>query len=154
MVLIHDHLQLRDSVGISPTSLPRGTFDLTAFVTALTEHAWATPNVEVMVDTPKRSVRESIGQLVVIAILIAILVGALLLLRQYVDSNNASDSSSLTATYLDSAFVASWTSRSGDAAMVSFTNSRTAYAAASCSASTFATTSSFNARNVATTARR
>jgi len=51
MVLKHDHLQLRDSVGISPTSLPRGTFDLTAFANARGEilgahlvwRPWQTP---------------------------------------------------------------------------------------------------------------
>ena len=48
------------------------------------------PNVETMVDEPKRSVGETISQLVVIAILIAILIGALIFLRQYIESHNTS----------------------------------------------------------------
>jgi len=39
---------------------------------------------------PKRSLGDTIGQLVVIAVLIAILIGAVILLRDYVDSHNAS----------------------------------------------------------------
>jgi hypothetical protein len=80
-------------------------------------------------DTPKRSLRESVGQLVVIAILIAILIGAVILVRQYVESHNAEDSSSIHATYRASPFIASTTWRGGDSAMVSRTNSSTAYAA-------------------------
>ena len=38
--------------------------------------------------SPKRSVRESITQLIVIVLLIAILAAAVILLRQYVDSHN------------------------------------------------------------------
>jgi len=45
-----------------------------------------------MVDAPKRSVGETITQLVVIAILIAILIGAIIILRQYIDSHNTSHS--------------------------------------------------------------
>jgi undecaprenyl pyrophosphate phosphatase UppP len=45
-----------------------------------------------MVDTPKRSVGETITQLLVIAILIAILIGAVIILRQYVESHNTSHS--------------------------------------------------------------
>ena len=48
------------------------------------------PNVAVMVDAPKRSVGETITQLVVIAILIAILIGAIIIFRQYVESHNTS----------------------------------------------------------------
>jgi hypothetical protein len=43
-----------------------------------------------MPETPKRSVRETIGQLLVIAILIGILIGAFILLRQFIDSHNTS----------------------------------------------------------------
>jgi hypothetical protein len=39
---------------------------------------------------PKRSVGETIGQLIVIAVLIGILIGAILLLRQYVNNHNSS----------------------------------------------------------------
>jgi hypothetical protein len=50
--------------------------------------------------TPKRSVRESIIQLVVIVLLIAILAVAVILLRQYVEShNNAAPPTSTTATF-------------------------------------------------------
>jgi hypothetical protein len=45
-----------------------------------------------MVDAPKRSVGETITQLVVIAILIAILIGAIIILRQYIESHNTSHS--------------------------------------------------------------
>lgn len=45
-----------------------------------------------MVDAPKRSLGETISQLVVIAILIAILIGALIFLRQYIESHNTSSS--------------------------------------------------------------
>ncbi len=44
-----------------------------------------------MEPAPKRTVGESIVQLVVIAILIGILIGAVILLRDYVHSHNASD---------------------------------------------------------------
>jgi hypothetical protein len=43
-----------------------------------------------MDDSPKRSIGDTIGQLVVIAILIAILIGAVILLRDYVDSHKSS----------------------------------------------------------------
>src|ERR1035438_31281 len=49
--------------------------------------------------TPKRSVGDTIGQLVVIAILIAILIGAVVLLRDYVDSHNSSTPTSTRATF-------------------------------------------------------
>jgi hypothetical protein len=45
-----------------------------------------------MDQAPKRSLGETIGQLIVIAVLIGILIGALILFRQYVDSHNASNS--------------------------------------------------------------
>jgi hypothetical protein len=45
-----------------------------------------------MVDAPKRSVGETITQLVVIAILIAILIGAIILFRQFIESHNSSGS--------------------------------------------------------------
>jgi hypothetical protein len=52
-----------------------------------------------MADSPKRSVRDSIGQLIVIAILIALIVGAVILARQYIDSHNANDAESTKATF-------------------------------------------------------
>jgi hypothetical protein len=52
-----------------------------------------------MDQAPKRSRRDTVGQLVVIAILIGILVGAVILLRDYVDSHNASSGASSVATY-------------------------------------------------------
>jgi len=86
MVLKHDHLQLRDSVGISPTSLPRGTFDLTAFANARGEILGAPPSVEAWSDTPNvRSATQS-AQLLVIAILLALIVGAVIFARAYIDS--------------------------------------------------------------------
>ena len=57
------------------------------------------PNVTSMVDAPKRSVGETITQLVVIAILIAILIGAIIIFRQYVDSHNSSDPLPSTPTF-------------------------------------------------------
>jgi polyferredoxin len=42
-----------------------------------------------MDEAPKRSPRDTITQLVVIAILIAILIVAIIFFRQYVDSHNA-----------------------------------------------------------------
>jgi hypothetical protein len=50
-------------------------------------------------DTPKRSVRDSVGQLIVIAILIALIVGAVILARQYIDSHNNSDATTTKATF-------------------------------------------------------
>jgi hypothetical protein len=47
-----------------------------------------------MDDAPKRSVRETITQLIVIAILLALIVGSVIYLRQYIDSRNSSDGSS------------------------------------------------------------
>jgi hypothetical protein len=54
-----------------------------------------------MEPAPKRSLGDTIVQLVVIAILIGILIGAVILLRDYVHSHNASDppSTSIKATY-------------------------------------------------------
>ncbi|HUZ40487.1 MAG TPA: hypothetical protein VMU68_03735 [Acidimicrobiales bacterium] len=52
-----------------------------------------------MVDAPKRSVGETITQLVVIAILIAILIGAIIIFRQYVESHNSSNSISTKPTF-------------------------------------------------------
>jgi hypothetical protein len=56
------------------------------------------PSVAFMGDAPKRSVGETITQLVVIAILIAILIGTLIFLRQFIDSHNTSNSISYTPT--------------------------------------------------------
>jgi len=89
MVLMRDHLQLRDSVGISPTSLPRGTFDLTAFAPSDPENLTTTLSVGRMTETPKRTLGESIGQLLVIVILVGVLIGAVILLRQFLDSHAA-----------------------------------------------------------------
>jgi hypothetical protein len=44
-----------------------------------------------MDDAPKRSVRETITQLIVIAILLALIVGLVIFARQYIDSRNSSD---------------------------------------------------------------
>jgi hypothetical protein len=52
-----------------------------------------------MDQAPKRSVGETIGQLAVIVVLIGILVGAVILLRDYVDSHNAPPPSSTKATF-------------------------------------------------------
>ena len=52
-----------------------------------------------MDQAPKRSVGESIGQLIVIAVLIGILVGAVILLRDYVDNHNANNSPGVVATF-------------------------------------------------------
>jgi hypothetical protein len=90
MVLMRDHLQLRDSVGISPTSLPRGTFDLTAFARSDPENLRTPLTVERMSETPKRPLGESITQLLVIVILIGVLIGAVILLLQFLDSHDAS----------------------------------------------------------------
>jgi hypothetical protein len=98
MVLMHDHLQLRDSVGISPTSLPRGISTLPHLHRATTKNFHLATYCGPMDGPPKRSRKETVGQLLVIAILIGILIGAVLLLRQYVDSHNANQSISTTAT--------------------------------------------------------
>ena len=90
MVLMRDHLQLRDSVGISPTSLPRGTFDFTAFAPSDPENQKTTLSVGRVSETPKRTPGETIGQLLVIVILIGVLIGAVILLRQFLDSHDAS----------------------------------------------------------------
>lgn len=52
-----------------------------------------------MNDGPKRSIGDTVGQLVVIAVLIAILIGAVILLRQYVHNHNSSAPISTRATY-------------------------------------------------------
>ena len=52
-----------------------------------------------MAETPKRSLGDSIGQLLVIAILIALIVGAVILARDYIDSHKASDANSNIATF-------------------------------------------------------
>ncbi len=43
-----------------------------------------------MSDDTKRSLRDTIGQLIVMAILLALIVGAVLLARDYVDAHNSS----------------------------------------------------------------
>lgn len=43
-----------------------------------------------MAETPKRSLGESIGQLVAILVLVAVLIGAIVLLRQFLDSHGSS----------------------------------------------------------------
>jgi len=98
MVLMHDHLQLRDSVGISPTSLPRGTFDLTAFDGARPRDFDARPSVVSVSDAPKRSVKDTVAQLVVIAVLIAIATVAIIYLRSFIDSHDTSSSSPTDST--------------------------------------------------------
>ena len=52
-----------------------------------------------MNDAPKRSLGDTVGQLFVIAILIAILIGAIILLRQYVKNHNSSAPISNRATF-------------------------------------------------------
>ena len=42
-----------------------------------------------MTDAPKRSLRDTIGQLIVMAILLALIVGAVLLAREYVAAHNS-----------------------------------------------------------------
>jgi hypothetical protein len=44
-----------------------------------------------MDDAPKRSLRETITQLIVIAILLALIVGLVIFARQYIDSHNSSE---------------------------------------------------------------
>jgi hypothetical protein len=99
MVVKRDHLQLRDSVGISPTSLPRGTVDLSAFAHAPTEKPGPATYCGRVDPQPKRSLGDTIGQLVVIAVLIAILIGAIVLLRDYVDSHNSGHASIQKTTF-------------------------------------------------------
>jgi hypothetical protein len=95
---MHDHLQLRDSVGISPTSLPRGTFDLTAFACDPPGKFADGIYCGAMPETPKRSLGETIGQLLVIIILIGVLIGAIILLKDFIDSHSNSQSLS-TSTF-------------------------------------------------------
>jgi hypothetical protein len=45
-----------------------------------------------MPETPKRSLRETIGQLLVIVILIGVLIGAIILLEQFIHSHDNSQS--------------------------------------------------------------
>jgi hypothetical protein len=52
-----------------------------------------------MDESPKRSTRDTVTQLVVIAILLALIVASLIFLRQYVDSRNTSDGSNAPATF-------------------------------------------------------
>jgi hypothetical protein len=99
MVLMHDHLQLRDSVGISPTSLPRGTFDLTASDSARPRNFIARPSVVSVSDAPERSGKDTVAQLVVIAILIAITIVAIIYLRSFIDSHDSMGPSSTKATF-------------------------------------------------------
>ena len=44
-----------------------------------------------MDDAPKRSLGDTITQLIVIAILIALIIGSVIFLRQYIDSRNSSE---------------------------------------------------------------
>jgi hypothetical protein len=48
---------------------------------------------------PKRSLGDTIGQLIVILILLALIVGAIIFLRQYVDSHNTSGSPTTTTSH-------------------------------------------------------
>jgi hypothetical protein len=90
-----------------------------------------------MTEAPKRSTRDTIGQLLVIAILIGILIGAVILLRQFIDSHNTSDAARpgggvMALSLPDHGRMLLYDlARTGDSAIVSFTNSSTAYAAAS-----------------------
>ena len=51
-----------------------------------------------MDDAPKRSLGETITQLIVIAILLALIVGLVIFARQYIDSHNSSDGIVPTST--------------------------------------------------------
>ncbi|HEY5093165.1 MAG TPA: hypothetical protein VII60_07845 [Acidimicrobiales bacterium] len=61
-----------------------------------------------MSDSPKRSRRDMVGQLVVILILMAILVGAIVFLHQYVTSHSSAPATSRTS---QSAVSAPWSAR-------------------------------------------
>jgi hypothetical protein len=52
-----------------------------------------------MTQTPKRSTGETISQLIVIALLIAILIGAVILLRQFIDSHNSTAAPPATPSF-------------------------------------------------------
>ena len=175
MVMMHDHLQLRDSVGISPTSLPRGTFDLTAFARARHENFVARDLMWGPWTMPRngRSARRS-RQLVVIAILIAIIVVSVIfaapvhrlaqLESWHCPTVHARGNASVMhgdarcrarlRTSTASVDAQQRVLRVVGTQIVSLTNSSTEYAAANCCGSTSSTTSSFSARSVATTAAR
>jgi hypothetical protein len=51
-----------------------------------------------MDDAPKRSLGDTITQLIVIAILIALIIGSVIFLRQYIDSRNSSEGLVSTST--------------------------------------------------------
>jgi hypothetical protein len=83
-------------------------------------------------DSPKRSVGETISQLVVIAILIAILVVAIIFLRQFISSHGSDAPTSPTRStqVFAAAPKPSVSNRSGEASVISFTtasNERTNY---------------------------
>jgi len=75
--------------------------------------------VDCVNDTPKRSVGETIGQLVVIAILIAILIVAIIFLRQFISAHDSAasrqghrDTSALSVSHSTAANAAAdWTAR-------------------------------------------
>jgi hypothetical protein len=52
-----------------------------------------------MDDAPKRSLRDTVTQLLVIAILLALIVGAVIFARQYIDAHNSSAPASNRPTY-------------------------------------------------------
>jgi hypothetical protein len=58
-----------------------------------------------MDDAPKRSLRDTITQLIVIAILLALIVGSVIFLRQYIDSRSASDGPANAPTSTTATFV-------------------------------------------------
>jgi hypothetical protein len=59
-----------------------------------------------MDDAPKRSVRDTVTQLIVIAILLALIVASVIFLRQYIDSRNTSDGSNVpVSTQADFSFT-------------------------------------------------
>ena len=102
-----------------------------------------------MPETPKRSLGETIGQLLVIVILIGILIGAIILLVEFIHSHANSQSISASTlnitccTGLDTTsashpgeVVRLAASRGGDTAIWSLTYSSTEYAAANWSLST------------------
>ncbi|MGB8197193.1 MAG: hypothetical protein WCF25_09340 [Acidimicrobiales bacterium] len=53
-----------------------------------------------MDDAPKRSLGDTITQLIVIAILLALIVGSVIFLRQYIDSRNSSDGVAPPSTHV------------------------------------------------------
>lgn len=71
-----------------------------------------------MDDAPKRSLGDTITQLIVIAILIALIIGSVIFLRQYIDSRNSSEGVVPTSTPL--ALIAiHGDARAGDDALAS-----------------------------------